>query len=396
MRDPLHRPITRRQLLRRAAAGGAALSVPSLLAACGGGNGIEGQEAAPDETTTQIERELAPTLVFANWPLYIDIDEETRERPTLEQFEEEFGVRVRYLEEVNDNNEWFARMQPALSEGQPAGRDIAVLTDWMAARFIRLGWVEALDRESIPNRENLVEALESPAFDEDRTYTLPWQSGMTGIGYDPELTGGEVNSIDQLLEDSNLRGRVALLSEMGDTIGLVALANGDDPEQLSEDSFNAAVERIQEAVDSGQIRQFTGNEYSGLLSRGDLAACLAWSGDIVQLQFDNPRLEFTLPESGGMIWTDNMLIPRGGEVYTASVFMDFVYRPEIAAQIAEYVNFISPVEGAREEMEERDPEIAENPLIFPPEEVLAQTHIFDADAYENEDFRQSFEALLGA
>ena len=385
--------LTRRQLLERAAAGGAALSVPGLLAACGG-DGIEGgaQEAGGEAG----DRTLKSPLVISNWPLYIDIDEETKQRPTIQQFMQEHGIAVRYIEDINDNNEFFAKIQPALSQGDSIDRDIIVLTDWMAARLIRLGWVEPLDREALPNAENLIDALASPAFDPEREFSLPWQSGMTGIGFNPELTGGEVTSISQLLEDPTLAGKVTVLSEMGDTVGLVMLDNGDDPAQVTDDAFRRAIDRLQQAVDSGHIRQFTGNEYGGPLVSGDLAAAVAWSGDIVQLQLDNPDLRWVVPEAGAMIWTDNMLIPKGGHAYTASTFMNFVYDPAVMAQIEAWVNYIPPVEGTKEAIVEIDEELAENPLIFPTEEMLANTHIFDTEATENEDYREQFQALLGA
>lgn len=380
--------LTRRQLLERAAAGGAALSLPGLLAACGGDE--QEERAARDART------LKSPLVISNWPLYIDIDEETKKRPTIQQFIEKYGIAVRYIEDVNDNNEFFAKIQPALSAGQSTDRDIVVLTDWMAARLIRLGWVEPLDQEAIPNKGNLVDALANPSFDAGRKYSLPWQSGMTGIGYNPKLTGGPVTSVEQLLTDPKLKGKVTVLSEMGDAMGLVMLDNGDDPSKVTEAAFGKAIEKLQAAVDSGQIRQFTGNDYAPLLAKGDVTAAVAWSGDIVQLQLDNPELEFVIPDAGGMIWTDNMLVPKGGHAYTASTFMNFVYDPKIAAQIEAYVNYICPVEGAKEAIVAIDESLAENPLIFPPQETLAKVHIFDAEAYESQDFREAFQQLLGA
>lgn len=380
--------LTRRQLLERAAAGGAALSLPGLLAACGGD---EQEERAAGDART-----LKSPLVISNWPLYIDIDEETKKRPTIQQFIEKYGIAVRYIEDVNDNNEFFAKIQPALSAGQSTDRDIVVLTDWMAARLIRLGWVEPLDQEAIPNKGNLVDALANPSFDAGRKYSLPWQSGMTGIGYNPKLTGGPVTSVEQLLTDPKLKGKVTVLSEMGDAMGLVMLDNGDDPSKVTEAAFGKAIDKLQAAVDSGQIRQFTGNDYAPLLAKGDVTAAVAWSGDIVQLQLDNPELEFVIPDAGGMIWTDNMLVPKGGHAYTASTFMNFVYDPKIAAQIEAYVNYICPVEGAKEAIVAIDESLAENPLIFPPQETLAKVHIFDAEAYESQDFREAFQQLLGA
>ena len=392
----MRRQLTRRELLERAALGGAALSVPGWLAACGGNGGIEAAGTTQAATTAEAARELADTLRFSNWPLYIDIDEETKERPTLEQFTAETGVEVEYIEDVNDNDEWFGKNQAALRQGKPIDRDLTVLTDWMAARMVRLGYVEKLDQEAIPNKSNLVAALQSPGWDPNREYSLPWQSGMTGIGYDPRKTGGEITSVAQLLEDPKLKGRVTFLTEMPDTMGLMLLDDGKDPTNVDEADFDAAIARLQEGVDSGQIRQFTGNEYSGMLAKGDIWAAVAWSGDLVQLLLDNPHLRFAIPDAGGMIWTDNMLIPTGGDAFTASTFMNFVYDPKIAAQIEAYVNYICPVEGAREEMVAIDKDLAQNTLIFPDEETLANVKIFDAEAADDQALKEKFQALIGA
>ena len=388
-------PITRRQLLRRAAAGGAVLSIPSLLAACGGDDGIEGaantqSTAAPADTT------LAEQLTISNWPLYIDIDEKTKKRPTLEQFEQEKGVKVKYVEDVNDNEEWFGKFQAQLAQGQAIDRDITVLTDWMAARMIRLGYVEKLSKEAIPNSSNLVSALQSPGWDPTREYSLPWQSGLTGIAYNEKEIGKAITSVDQLFTDPDLKGKITCLTEMPDTMGLVLSSNGDDPSKVTEEAFGKAIQKLQAAVDSGQIRQFTGNSYAPLLAKSDVLAAMAWSGDVVQLQFDNPNLKFVIPDDGGMIWTDNMLIPTGGDVFTASTFMDFVYDPKIAAQIEAYVNFICPVDGAKDEMLKIDPELAKINLIFPDEETLSKVKIFDAEAADNREFKEQFQTVIGA
>ena len=390
--------ITRRELLRRGAVGGAALTFPSILAACGGGDGgIEGQGAtATGETAATVETTLADRITISNWPLYIDINEETKKRPTIEEFQRETGVNVRYIEDVNDNEEWFGKFQAQLSRGQAIGRDLAVLTDWMAARMIRLGYVEPVYREAMPNADNLVDALASPGWDQNREYSLPWQSGLTGIAYNPKLAGGDVSSIEQLLTDPKLKGKVTALSEMPDTMGLIMLDRGGDPSAVDADAFDEAISMLQDAVDSGQIRRFTGNDYAPLLAKGDIAACIAWSGDVVQLQLDNPNLQFRVPDKGGMIWTDNMLIPKGGDIFTASTFMNYVYDPAVAAQIEAYVNYICPVEGAREEMEKIDPDLAGNELIFPSEETLSNVHIFDAEAADEQEFKEKFQAVVGA
>ena len=321
----MNRPLTRKQLLERAALGGAALTLPGFLAACGGGDDETGGGA-----TTQAAGELADRLRFSNWQLYIDFDEKTKKRPTLDQFTEETGVAVDYFEDINDNASYFGKIQRPLSQGQSIDRDIIVLTD--NSRFpsllISKGWAEKLDKSAIPNISNLQPSLASPSFDPDREYSLPWQSGMTGIATNTKLTGGKpVLTIDALLEDPALKGKVTMLTEMADSVAVVMLANGDDPTKVDDASFTKALDRIQKAVDSGQIRQFTGNDYTGPLAKGDLAAALSWSGDVVQLTLDNENLEWNLPETGGAIWTDNMLIPKGGDVFTASTFMNFVYQP---------------------------------------------------------------------
>jgi spermidine/putrescine transport system substrate-binding protein len=372
--------MTRNELLRRGAAGTALLAFPSLLAACGG-NG-DGDVAG----------ELKDVLNFANWPLYIDTESPT----TLEAFTERTGIKVNYFEEINDNSDYFAKVQGPLSRGQGIDRDIFVFTD--STRFPGLligeGWVEKLDKDLIPNIENLVDAQASPPFDPDREYSLPWMGGMTGIAWNEDLTG-PVESIEQLLEDPKLKGKVSLLTEIGDTVGIVMLANGDDPASVSDESFQRAIDRVQAAVDNGQVARFTGNDYAAPLSRGTFAASLAWSGDAVQLLIDNPKLRWALPKDGGMIWTDNMFIPAGGSVPTASTFMNFVYDPPVAAKLAAAIAYVSPVKGAREELAKTDPETAANTLVFPDDEMLGQVHQYDSEALNNDEQISKWQAVLG-
>jgi len=396
MTHPFMDPITRRQLLRRAAAGGVTLSLPAFLAACGGGNGIEGQGADTSAATTTVAKELKDKLVFANWPLYIDVNEDTNERPTLAQFTEETGVEVEYIEEINDNEEWFGKYQAQLAAGDDIGRDIVVLTDWMAARMVRLGYVQKIDKEAIPNASNLEDALANPGWDPGREFSMPWQSGLTGIAYNKKEVPGGVSTIEQLLTDPQLKGKVTVLTEMPDCMGHMIAATGGDPAAVTAESFTAGIEMLQAAVDSGQIRRFTGNDYGDDLSAGNVLASMAWSGDVVQLQLDNPDLEFVIPESGAHIWTDNMLVPNGGDVFTASTYMNFVYDPAVAAEIEAYVNYICPVVGAQEEIATIDESLAENPLIFPDEETLSNTWIFDAEAADNTDYKEQFQAVIGA
>jgi spermidine/putrescine transport system substrate-binding protein len=390
MTDPR---ITRRQLLRRAAVGGAAISLPSVLAACGGGGGIEATTGAAAGTTS-VRKELADQLVFANWPLYIDVSEDEKTHPSLDQFTETTGVAVEYIEEVNDNEEWFGKYQAQLSAGQDIGRDLTVLTDWMAARMIRLGYVQKKDKSAIPNEENLVANLRSPAWDPNREFSLPWQSGMTGIAYNTK-TIGKVTTIDQLLTDPELRGKVTCLTEMPDTIGLIMASQGADPESVTEEAFDSAIETLQQAVDSGQIRRFTGNDYTDDLDSGNVWACMAWSGDIAA-GLKNPDIEWTVVDTGSHIWTDNMLIPTGGDVFTASTYMNYVYDPTVAAQIAAYVYYICPVEGAEDEIAEFDETAVGNELIFPSEETREKTFIFDAEAADDQNYKEKFQTVIGA
>jgi spermidine/putrescine transport system substrate-binding protein len=386
--------LTRLELLRRAALGGSLLTLPEILAACGGG---DDSDEAGGGTSTEA-KQLADTLRFSNWTLYIDRNEKTKRSPTLDQFKKKTGTTVKYVEDINDNATYFGKIQRPLSQGNSVDRDIIVLTD--NSRFpgllIKRGWAEKLDKSAIPNIKNLQDSLAHPSFDPNREYSLPWQSGMTGIASNLKLTKKAVTSIDQLLDDPKLKGKVTLLTEMADSMSLVMLANGDDPTKVDDATFDRAYKRIEKAVKNDQIRQFTGNDYTGPLSKGDLHAAMSWSGDVVQLTADNPNLEWHLADAGGDIWTDNMLIPQGGDVYTASTFMNFVYDPKIAAQIAAYVNYVSPVKGAKEELAKIDPKLANNPLIFPDEETLSKVKIFDAEALNNQDYVEKWQTLIGS
>ena len=375
--------LTRSELLRRAAVGGAALSVPGAWAALA-------QAAGPDPNKLR-----GKTMVFSNWPLYIDV--KAHRHPTLDQFSKKYGVKVRYIEDINDNASFFGKIQAQLRRDQSIGRDLIVMTDNSPypALLVKNKWVEKIDKSVVPNIKNLVPGLRHPAWDPNRDYSLPWVSGLDGIGYNAKLTK-PVTTIDQLFTDKRLKGKVTLLNEMADTMTLVMLSNGDDPGKVTDASFNRALAKIQKAVKSGQIRQFTGNDYAGLMAKGDVWAATVWSGDMVQLHADNKNLQFVIPESGGGIWTDNMLIPKHGDAYLASVYMNFVYDPKIAAQIDDYINYICPVIGADTVLLKTDPAAAKNPLIFPTPAMLKQLHQFDPEALFNADYKQKWQKLLGA
>jgi len=380
--------LTRDQLLRRGAAGVAFLSLPSLLAACGGGGG-NGESSG----------ELNDVLNFSNWELYIDTPD-TRKAAgltgptTLQQFTQESGIEVNYYEDVNSNSEYFATVQGRLRQGQGIGRDIIVSTDndRFLGEYLDNDWALKLDKDLIPNISNLIDAQAGPPFDPNREYTLPWFSGMDGIAWNEELTG-PITTVTQLLEDPELKGKVGVWNSMGDTLGLVMLENGDDPANVTDETFDRALDVIEKAQDAGQIRQFYGNNYADPLARGDLAASMAWSGDILNL--GDPKIKWAIPDKGGIIWTDNMLVPLGGSVPTASTYMNFVYDPKIAAQLALGANYISSVKGVKEEASKLNPEAASNTLAFPTDDMLAQMHQNDPTMFSNAEYEKKWLAVQG-
>jgi spermidine/putrescine transport system substrate-binding protein len=258
--------------------------------------------------------------------------------------------------------------------------------------------VQKLDKTNIPNAANLEDALVNVEFDKGRVYSLPWQSGFTGIAYNPASTGGKkIESVDQLLTDSAIKGKVTLLTEMRDTVGLVMLAQGKDPSNFTDDDFSAAIGAIQDAVDKGQIRGFTGNEYAKPLASGDTAACFAWTGDVVQLQADNDKLGYVLPSTGHMQGSDNFLIPiKASHKKNAELLINYYYTPKVMAAVEDYVNYISPVKGSKEELVKSDPDVANNQLIFPSAATLAQSHVFKGlDPKTELKYNRQFQALIG-
>jgi spermidine/putrescine transport system substrate-binding protein len=390
--------LTRRQLLERAAAGSALFSVPGLLAACGGDGGGE-SAATTSGTTTGATGGLKDTLRFSNWTLYIDIDPKTKKPGTLAEFTKKTGVDVTYHEDINDNATYFGKIQGPLSQGRGIDRDIIVMTD--NSRFpgilVSKEWVQKLDRSRIPNIANLIDPQAHPPFDPNRDYSLPWASGITGIAVNLKASNGAiVTTVEQLLTDPKLKGKVTLLTEMADTMTMVMLENGDDPSKVTDASFDKAFDRIKQAVDSGQVRRFTGNDYVVDLERGNIAAAVSWSGDVATGLAGNKNLRWNVPEKGSDIWTDNMFIPLGGDVPTASAYMNFIFDPKIAAKISVGNGYISSVKGVREEAVKLDPDSANNPLIFPTDEILSKVHQFDAAALNNQTYIEKWQKLLGA
>jgi len=333
----------------------AALAAAVGLAACG--SGIEG----PVEATAakvQLEKKASGTLVISNWPLYID-------KKTVPNFEKATGIKVEYHEDINSNEEFFNKMQPLLSSGESGGRSIFVLADYQVAKMMKLGYVQELDKSALPEVErNLSKSLRHPPFDPERSYTVPWQSGMTGIIVNKEKAP-DVHSICDLF-NPKYKGKVDFLNEVRETVPLVMKCEGVDTEKATEADWLKAIEKIGEAASDGQVSRFTGNDYAQDLTNGNATAVMGWSGDAVQLQIDNPNLEWRMPTEGCMLWSEDMVIPVGAPNPTAAeAFMNYVYKPEVQANITEYVNYVSPVEGVQQVLLKRNPELAENHLIFP-------------------------------
>ena len=386
------RGVGRRSFLRGASVSALAVGVPGLLAACGTESQVQTAESCTSEDRSGADK----ALVFSNWPEYID--RKGKKMPTLEEFQTTSGISVTYNTDINDNTEFFGKVKDQLGGCEPIGRDIITLTDWMAARMVALGWVQELDMGAMPHVEaNLKSDLRSPTWDPDRSYSVPWQSGLTGIAYNAKYTG-EVGSFEELMTRSDLKGKVSLLSEMGDTMLFMLLLEGADPEDFTEEQWSGALGRLEGYVGSGQIRRFTGNDYIRDLNAGNVVACEAWSGDVIAMQYDNPDIKWVVPEEGLSLWSDNMLVPNKAEhKANAEALMDFYYQPEIAAQLAAWVNYICPVEGAQEAMEQVDPSLVDNPLIFPDEDFLANAYGFmELDESTRQQYDKDFARVIGA
>ncbi len=381
--------LTREEFFRRSFALGAALTVPAI--------GAELAKAGIVMPRGVDPKRLKKTLVFSNWPLYIDYDKKARRYPSLDLFTKKYGVKVKYIQDINQNESFFGKIQAQLRRGQSIGRDLIVMTDnsRFPALLVKEKWVEKIDKSVIPNIKNLLPALANPPWDPHRDHSLPWQSGMTGIGFNAKYTK-PITTIDQLLFDKKLKGKITLLDSIGDTLPLVVLSNGDNPSKIDDAAFNRAMKKIQKAKKAGQIRQFTGNDYIALFARGDIYAGMVWSGDMPQIRDSTPKADWVMPKSGGVIWTDNMLIPRGGDVYTASVYMNFYYQPKIAALVEEAIYYVCPVNGAGKEIKKIDPAAAKSPLIFPTKAMQAQLHQMDPNALFNADYQTKWQQLLGA
>ena len=391
--EMIREDMTRRRLLRRGAAGALSISAIAYLAACGSDETSKPKGASGKAIPNG---KISKSLFFANWPLYIDVDEKTKAHPTLDEFQKKYGTKVKYVEEINDNVEFFGKVRQEYAQGNSGGRDLHVVTDWMCNRMKRLGYVQKFDKSSMPNAvKNIEDSVAHPDFDPDREYSMPWQSGQVLIIFRADKVGkqGPANA-NELLEDKKLKGKITFLSEMRDSVGSVLLADGIEPEKATKDQVMSAIDKLAKGSKDGQIRRFTGNEYTRDISKGDSYAVLGWSGDAVQLTAQGTKVNYLQPDVGFMVFTDSMQIPVGApHAFTAEKMINFVYDPEIQGKIAAYVNYVPPVKGTKDVLQQSDPDIASNKLIFPD---LSKAHDFKTFSPEDErDIDEAFQRAIG-
>lgn len=329
------------------------------LAACGddtvgGGNS--------DDVTTAKAGRATGDLTISNWPGYID----PGPKGTVAEFEDKTGVSVNYIEDINSNDGFFGKLQPQLEQGEAGGRSLFVVADYMAKQMYDLGYLQEIERDDLPTVfENILPSLESPAFDPQRKFSVPWQGGMTGIWVDTSKAP-EIRSVNDLF-DPKYKGKVTMLDELRETPALVMLAEGVDPAEASADEWLKAIDKLKSAADSGQIRKFTGNEYTEDLTAGNIVAAIGWSGDASLIE--NENAEWRMPTEGCTQWMENMVIPVGAPNTPAAIeWMNFVYQPEVAADITGYVEYISPVQGVKDILEKEGSELADSEIVFPTEE----------------------------
>ena len=362
--SPEARSIIGAMVSRRAVlAGAGGLGAAGLLAACGGSDSADSSNG----------------VRWGNWPLYLDFDEETKKYPTLEKFIAETGISAEYFEDYNDNDEFFGKVQAQLKLGEDIGYDLVTPTDWMAARWIRLGYTQKFDTANIPNKSNILDSLASPSFDANREQTLTWQGIMGGFGWNVEKNPKGIRTIDDLFAPQN-KGKIVVLSEMRDTIGIILLSQGVNLQTVTEDQFMNAVDFMAKKIADGWIRGVKGNEYAEDLTSGDATAVIGWSGDMFILKAENEgKFDFALPDSGGTISGDNFVIPSTASAEgkaNAEKLINFYYDPAIAAEVAAYVNYVCPVKGAQAEMEKIDPALAASPFIFPDAAMSSKLNVF--------------------
>jgi spermidine/putrescine transport system substrate-binding protein len=383
--------VRRRSFLRGASLSALALGSPAFLAACG----TEGANVEAGECESTDHSDTEKTIVFSNWIGYVD-PVKPPSTSTLEKFEQETGITVDYKNgDVNDNETFFAKVSPQLQDCKSSDRDAFVVTDYMAARMIELGWIQKLDHDNMPNVDaNLIEFLKSPSWDPNRDYSVPWQSGMTGICYNSELTD-PVTSFEELLTRPDLNGKVELLTEMRDTMLFMLLMDGSNPEDFTADQYASAIELMQGFVESGQVRRFAGNDYVDDMKSGDIVACEAWSGDVINL-LGGGKYKYVPPDEGFALWTDNLMVPNKAEHKSnVETMMNFYYDPVNAAQLAAWNYYFCPVDGTQEEIGQFDPSAVNSNFIFLDEATLETGFQFmPLDDEQERDFQSQFNEVM--
>jgi spermidine/putrescine transport system substrate-binding protein len=395
--DPRIAQLVKMMSRRRVLQYGGLAGAGAVVAACGGG--IGGATDSPSATPSVSDAsDTEKVLNWSTWIDYIDIDD-AGHRPSLDRFESETGIHVNYNEDYNDNDEFYAKVRAQLESGQPIGRDLVTPTDWMANLWIRKGYADRINLANVPNHANISKAWMDVAFDPQRVYTMPWMSGFAGLGWNRKqllkATGKtEIKTLDELW-DPKLKGRVTILSEMRDSMGVALMALGKRADNFTDADFQAAIDMLQSKVDDGTIRQVTGNDYKTAMASGEVIAAIAWSGDMLN---DRDTYGFNIPESGGTLWTDNLLIPiLASHKKNAESWMNFYYQPDVAATVAAYVNYISPVAGAQEAMAAIDPTQVDNPAIFPDQATLSRVQVFmPLNDTQQASYSTKFAALSGA
>jgi len=370
--------LSRRDFMKFSGLGAAGLAVsPALLAAC-----------SSDSDSSSSSK----SVTISNWTTYIDPQ-------LLKDFEKETGIKVSYKEDINDNTEYFSKIQPQLNRGKSIDRDGFILTDWMADRIINVvEWAQPLSESKFTNKGNMVEALRSPLYDEDREFSAPWASIIAGFAYNIKKTGKEIKTFDEFLA---VDGNKSVLSEMRDTIGIMMMDAGVEIETATISQINTQFERLQGYLDDGKINGVNGNEYITDLASGTLSACIAWAGDAAQITQDNPDIRFVVPESGGTLSSDVFMIPISSDKPDqATEFINYFYDPAVSAKWVTEVQFISPVEGVAEELEKLGGDsaaLATNPLIVPDEAILDRLQIFGSlSVKDEEEFDSQSAKIVGA
>jgi len=387
--NELRSMLSRRRFLGAAGAIGAGVALSGSLAACG---------TKSDKRSYAFPKDVSASekiVRWANWPLYLDVA--GKRYPTLDAFMKQTGLDVTYREDVDDNNRFWGKVRNQLASGKDCGYDIVTVTDWMAARFLQYGYAQPLDAALVPNKTNILPSLANVGFDPGRKQSLTWQSGFGGLVWNKEKVPQGLKSVEDLWQPA-LKGKVTVLSEMRDTMGVLLQSQGVDiTKGVSDNQFDNAIDLLTKQLKSGQIYKVQGNSYKDDLTTGTAWAGIVWSGDIFQLNLESDKWGFALPDSGGTLWSDNMLIASTSDHQAnAMKLMNYYYEPAVAAKVAAYVNYICPVQGAQAEMEKIDPKLAASEFIFPSAEMLAKARVFPAlSAAQEQSFNEQWSTATG-